>query len=497
MDEPERRRYVVGAVKIDPELRDLAHEIITPEDDRRFYNVIGAEDDPDAGHTVPIGDNVTYAVELTDEEADRFRAASNARYVEPDPILRPTAGSTAIPRAASMNFMRAAFAGVGNWHGRDVLVGLLDGGTTAAVRSYLDATMVAKETFSDDPVGSDEITNVHGCLVAPCLIPVGGKFVDAVIANNDGTAFGTWIAAGAVWCADQGAKVLNLSYGGGDQWQGYADFLVYLRDRGVNIVMSAGNTNRNLIENPAWYAINFSNAHSSISFDEATGQRSSFSCYDDTGSGCAPGSLVLGLNPNGTVTNWSGTSASSPHMARLIAMGMTGGRFDANQMGTALRATARNTGQGAEQQGRGAWSLEAALTSLGGFNPVDPGTGGTSNGHQNVVNVNVYRNLLVKCGNPIMVTDNYGTAPTGLVLHNMIIECANTPSDGVGTKGSSPSKAGLTIGGNTVAATTAAANLTPTAGGHYKALPEADVGCRVVYLTADMIGKGGNYWPWA
>ena len=44
----------------------------------------------------------------------------------------------------------------------------------------------------------------------------------------------------------------------------------------------------------------------------------------------------------------------------------------------------------------------------------DVAPGSTSNGHANIVGVLVEKNLLVKCGNPIMVTDNYGTAPTGI-----------------------------------------------------------------------------------
>jgi hypothetical protein len=126
----------------------------------------------------------------------------------------------------------------------------------------------------------------------------------------------------------------------------------------------------------------------------------------------------------------------------------------------------------------------------------DVAPGSTSNGHANIVSVLVEKNLLVKCGNPIMVTDNYGTAPTGTVQNNWVVECANTPSDGVGTKGSSPSKAGLTISGNTVYATTAAAGLTAGSGGHFVAPGAADRGARVTYLTAAMVGKGAAYDPW-
>lgn len=127
----------------------------------------------------------------------------------------------------------------------------------------------------------------------------------------------------------------------------------------------------------------------------------------------------------------------------------------------------------------------------------DVAPGSTSNGHANIVGVLVEKNLLVKCGNPIMVVDNYGTAPTGTVRDNWVVECANTPTDGVGTYGSSPSKAGLSISNNTVYATTAAAGLTAGSGGHYVAPSGSDRGARVTYLTAAMVGQGSTFDPWA
>lgn len=136
--------------------------------------------------------------------------------------------------------------------------------------------------------------------------------------------------------------------------------------------------------------------------------------------------------------------------------------------------------------------FESPLTLDSG--DVQPGT--TSNGHANIVSVMVEKNLLVKCGNPIMVVDNYGTAPTGTVRNNWIVECANTPTDGVGTKGTSPSKAGLSISGNVVRSTVGAASLTQGSNGEYRPPTGTDIGSRVAYLTASMVGKGSTFEPW-
>jgi hypothetical protein len=357
----ERRQYIVGAFKVPYEERDVAHTVLTPEDDRGFFDVIDADDDPG----VPVGARVVYRVDLTEEEAALFEGASNCRYVELDGVDTPDAGSTAIPRLATLQFMRAAFATGSSWHGRDVLIGLVDSGTTAAVRGYLDATLVARQAFTADDPGFDGVNSEHGCLVASCLIPVGGKFLDAISADaNGGTQISVGVAA-MKWCADMGAQIVNFSYSGPTASAAREDGVQYLAARGVQLFCCMGNSNLNAAEYPAAYSTSYANVHSSISFDEVTGKRSTFSNYTATASGCAPGTSVLGLTPEGTVTTWSGTSASSPHMARLCAMGCTGGRYTASQVGSALKANCRNTGQPAAEQGGGAYSLLAAMTALG------------------------------------------------------------------------------------------------------------------------------------
>lgn len=363
--EPERRRYIVGATKIPFADRDVAHSVIGPRDDRGFLDMIGA-DTPDEHPVFPVGSHTTYAVDLTDEEAERFAAASNCRYIEPDATLYDAGGVVSMPAASTMQFMRADFARADQFHGRDVLIGVLDGGTTAAVRSYLGATMVARQNFQADDPGADEITSEHGCLVAPCCVPPGGRFLDAIVSNNAGNRTISASVAAARWCVDNGATVLNYSgAGAGGLSTAWEDMFQYLADRGAQIFISMGNDGLNEAYTPAVYSTSYTNCHSSIAWDENTGARASFSNWTDTADGCAPGANVLGLSPAGVPLTWDGTSASAPHMALLCAMGMTGGRYTAAQVGAALKAHTRDTGQ--PEQGRGAYSLEAALTALGAF----------------------------------------------------------------------------------------------------------------------------------
>jgi hypothetical protein len=167
----------------------------------------------------------------------------------------------------------------------------------------------------------------------------------------------------------------------------------YLLDRGVQFFSTTGNDGANTTYYPGGLSASYANAHCAIAFDEQTGQRASFSNYVSTASGCAPGANVLGFLPDGRLGLWNGTSAAAPHMALLCAMGATGGRFTTAQVGAALKANCRDTGQPAAQQGGGAYDLAAALTALGAFNSLPPQT--------------VRRNL---ASNPSVETDTTGYA---------------------------------------------------------------------------------------
>lgn len=93
-----RRRHNVAAIKIPHAHRDVARAVM-PDDaaveDRRYVPGLGS-DTPDHDREFRAGDpteldgtHVWYSLMLTDEEAERFRAASNARAVTLDVEFRP------------------------------------------------------------------------------------------------------------------------------------------------------------------------------------------------------------------------------------------------------------------------------------------------------------------------------------------------------------------------------------------------------------------------
>lgn len=386
---PTRRRYCVGVVKIPQARRDVARAVLPDAaavGERGYRSIMGG-DTPDDDDRFPVGEHTAYTLELTEAEAEAFAAARNARYVQLDleatldrGVGRP-AGTPEIPTLASLTNMRARYVDLRRWHGRDVRVCIADQGTTAAVRDAMGFTLVNRTITSGDtmPAGREIFTDAqsHGCLVAPNGVPAGGLLLDAVLPNAAGTITTAAMATSITWAADQGAKVMNMSVsftespGKPENYQqAILDAVIYAAGFGLQIVFSAGNDDQADLNYPASICRTRTNVHSSIGWDEATDRRGLYSNYHADGSGCAPGTDVASLTITAAPTLWNGTSASSPHMAQLIARGATGGTYTTAQVAAALRANPRDTGAGASQQGKGAWDLHRALAALGGV----PGT---------------------------------------------------------------------------------------------------------------------------
>lgn len=385
-----RRKYNVGVAKVPAYQRTIAHSVLPDDEawaDRGYLDVIGSDSDTAQGLAKhPYGSDVVYSVELTDDEAERFAAASNLRYLEEveyhQPlryVARPT-GPLPIPTLATLAWLRARYVDLRRWHGRDVPVAVLDQGTTAAVRSAMGFTLLGRTVSSGATLGSGQelfdLRHAHGCLVAPNAVPAGGQLLDCIISDGSGGSTDTWEAAGIRWAVDNGAKVINLSFGSAPAVpsQTFTDACAYARDNGgAQIVISAGNDNLADLGSPSSASRLFSGVHSSIAFDESTDRRALFSNHASDASGCSTGVDVTSLDIYGNQVRWNGTSASAPHMVQLLARAMTGATYTPVQVGAAFKANTRDTGAGASEQGAGAYDLQRALTALGATPAVGAG----------------------------------------------------------------------------------------------------------------------------
>jgi subtilisin family serine protease len=148
------------------------------------------------------------------------------------------------------------------------------------------------------------------------------------------------MAAAYVWAADNGARVVNTSFGGRFYCQAMKDAVDYAAARDVIIFASMGNTGRDEIFYPAGYQ-----AVVAVGATDSRDRPARFTTTGRAMSVQAPGVDILSAVPGGLYQEWSGTSMSSPFAAGLAAL-IRSQRTDwtAKQVRSQIEATADDLG---------------------------------------------------------------------------------------------------------------------------------------------------------
>lgn len=131
--------------------------------------------------------------------------------------------------------------------------------------------------------------------------------------SSKGSAYLSDMAECIEWAADNGAKVINLSF------TGFASKAIdnaaqYARSKGALLFMAAGNQGNNVSSSPDYKSFLLVGATTS------TDARASFSNYGTPIDIVAPGNQVLTTSTGGTYATINGTSFSSPVAAGLGAL---------------------------------------------------------------------------------------------------------------------------------------------------------------------------------
>ena len=169
-------------------------------------------------------------------------------------------------------------------------------------------------------------THVTGILVAGLnngigmagLAP-GVNVLEVKVLNSSNS--GTWagIAAGIVYAADHGARIINLSLGGPIASQVLSDSIKYAAARGLFIVAAAGNAATYSPFYPAFYPETFA-----VSASDRNDQLWCDSNYGSAVDAAAPGADIWStywtVSDPYTYTAMSGTSMAAPHVAGLAAL---------------------------------------------------------------------------------------------------------------------------------------------------------------------------------
>ncbi|NBO32503.1 MAG: peptidase S8 [Cyanobacteria bacterium WB6_1B_304] len=193
--------------------------------------------------------------------------------------------------------------------------------------------------FIDDSRGWDFVSgdndpmdlNGHGTHVAGTIaaenngtgqtgVAYGARIMPVRVLDAAGSGTYAAIASGVRYATANGARVINLSLGGGT---GSPDLQAAIQDaaaRGVVVVMAAGNDGAATVGYPAAYAASVGLAVGAV---DLNGTMASFS--NRAGSTpldyvTAPGVNVYSTLPGNTYGLFSGTSMATPHLAGLAAL---------------------------------------------------------------------------------------------------------------------------------------------------------------------------------
>lgn len=250
-------------------------------------------------------------------------------YVEPVAMRYPTALSNtqAVPSLNNGLYglltTKATTAHARGWTGTGMIVGVADtqldithpdiAGNLLNHTNCVQTNPCSGSGWQND--GETHATHVAGTILgvnnsAGVLgVAYGAKLVHARVLGPSGGSTSD-IMRGVTWLKDRGAKIINLSLGGGVKSRTEETFYNNIRAAGVVVVAATGNDGRKSISYPAGYAVNVAVGAVDVNDVVAT--------FSNRGSGIdvtAPGVMVLSSVPAGTGSEASVTVGSLVHRA--------------------------------------------------------------------------------------------------------------------------------------------------------------------------------------
>lgn len=175
----------------------------------------------------------------------------------------------------------------------------------------------------------------------------------------DGAAYTTDLANGIRYAADQGARVINVSYSG-VHLAALQRAALYAQSKGAVVFMAAGNDGLN---HARW------RNHKQLVAVGSTDQDGGVSYFSSRGSFVdlvAPGRNILSLTTRDRTYNWSGTSFASPIAASVASLMLTANpELSPWQVRAILARTATDLGKRGvdDESGFGLINAEAAVAA--------------------------------------------------------------------------------------------------------------------------------------
>jgi hypothetical protein len=283
---------------------------------------------------------------LSTEEDETVHAA-----VSNDPLRPQQWALNVLPFEATW----AVTGGVG------VTVAVLDSGVEASHQDLVGSVVRGEDLADDqsrvDSAGSGMVDpDGHGTFVAGVIAAhanngvgvtgaaPGARVMSIRVLDANGTGVASNVAEGIIWAADHGARVLNLSLGGGPS-AGMEEAMQYANSKGDVVIAAGGNAY--LHGNQPTYPAAYPEAVAVAAVDEHL-QRAVFSSTGSYIDLAAPGVDVLstygGAKPNDY--EWiDGTSAAAPFVSAAAALVISeNSSLNAVRVAQILETTANDLG---------------------------------------------------------------------------------------------------------------------------------------------------------
>ena len=257
-------------------------------------------------------------------------------------------------------------------------VAVLDTGIDAGHPDLTGRVLAGRNEVTPGATPNDD--NGHGTMTAGIIgantnngVGVAGvawnvKILPVKVLDDQGSGYDSDIINGINWAAANGAKVINMSLGGDDDDSLLHDAVTAAVNKGVVVVVAAGNTGANAPHYPAAYPEVIA-----VGATDNNGALTSFSTQGDWVDIAAPGWNILTTGPRSLTTadflpywSGSGTSFSAPMVAGVAALVRNKyPTYTPAQIMAKLKSTARDAGPRGLDPFYGAGILDA-YNALGG-----------------------------------------------------------------------------------------------------------------------------------
>jgi serine protease len=183
----------------------------------------------------------------------------------------------------------------------------------------------------------------------------GSKIMPIKVLSDGGSGTVADIANGIRFAADNGAKVINMSLGGGMYSATLARAVKYAHDKGVLVACAAGNGSRQKVEYPAAYdgcvAVSALGPDTRLAFYSSYGKETDIAApggdtrvdlnKDGLPDGVLQDTIARG-DPNAHgFFPYQGTSMATPHVAAAAALVIATGVTDPDRVEAVLKSTAK------------------------------------------------------------------------------------------------------------------------------------------------------------